>query len=136
MRLVQSKQQRNAWIVAAVFDLLSIALIFGLILALATIAKADYVLAFHGDGCWACQQMAPVESLLKSRGLDLRIVNAQSWPEGKRFYKIRRWPTYVLVHEQDGKQYDTGKRVGYPATAEQIKSMADGLHSVLKKDAK
>lgn len=136
MRTLQAKATRRAWIVAALIDTLAVAAAMLLVWLIAGAARADFVLAFHDYGCRACEAQRPAERLAKKLGVDLRVVNASQWPAGKRFYRIRRWPTYVLVREADGQQYDTGQRLGYPATAQQISDLADGMHSVLKQDAK
>lgn len=136
MRTLQTQRNRRAWIVAALIDTLAVAAAMLLLWLVCGTARGDFVLAFHDHGCWACEAQRPAERLARKLGVDLRIVNASQWPAGKRFYRIRRWPTYVLVHEAEGRQYDTGRRLGYPATAEQLVAFADGLHSVLNTDGK
>lgn len=99
-------------------------------------AEADFLLAFHGPGCWACDLMLPREAQLRREGIRIREVDATTWPAGKLFYRIRRWPTYVIVRERDGREYDSGQRLQGPVETGKLREFADGLHSVLKQPAK
>ncbi len=111
-------------------------IIFAVVLCLvamigfAALARADYVIAFHGPGCLPCMHMAPVEDALRAEGYDIRTVDASQRQDLAAYYKIHRWPQYVYVTSTPAGDRDSGARILGECTAGQLRRFSVIPHVV------
>ena len=117
MRVLQKQKTRNAWITAAVFDVVAIAAIVCLLLALVATAQADCVVAFYSPSCPPCMQQKPTEEKLQAEGYDIRLVNIQERPALARAYRVGRIPCVIFVQETPYGNYEMGRLVGLQTEA-------------------
>lgn len=101
-----------------------VAIVIATLLAVASLAKADYVIQFSEESyCLPCRQQAPVVQLLQKQGYDIRLVKPSEHPELKAYYRIRRVPTAVYVTESpNGLSYDSGRRLVGVTSVEQLRA--------------
>lgn len=96
-------------------------ILFGL--AGAACASADYVLAFHAQGCRPCAEMVPVENSLAAAGYTIRTVDVGEYPSMRRYYRVSVVPTYVYVVECGAGDYDSGCRIVGKCSRRQLESL-------------
>ena len=109
------------------------AILLATLLAVASLAKADYVIQFSEESyCVPCRQQAPVVEALKTQGYDIRVVKPSEQPALKAYYRVRRVPTAVYVMESpNGLSYDSGRRLVGVTSVEQLRAFCDPNRVVL-----